>query len=187
MQLGVVFPQTEIGADPGAVRAFATAAEELGYDYILAFDHVIGVERASRPGFTGPYDHTHAFHEPFVLFAYLAGLTRRIGFMTGIVILPQRQTVLVAKQAAALDVLSSGQSVVLFSAQGPDDPAIPGTHGVDRQQVVFVLNIADQFLDDIFQSDHTGDSSVGVPDERDMCMFLHQLFEHAGNRRGWFA
>ncbi len=109
MKLGVVFPQTEIGADPGGVAAFAQAAEDLGYHHIAAFDHVIGANPASRPGYAGLYNHESMFHEPMVLFAYLAGLTETIAFATGILILPQRQTVLVAKQAAALDVLSGGR------------------------------------------------------------------------------
>ena len=109
MRLGVVFPQTEIGADPIAVRDFAQAAEQLGYDHIAAFDHVIGANAESRPAFRGLYTHESLFHEPFVLFGYLAGVTSSIELVTGILILPQRQTVLVAKQAAALDVLSGGR------------------------------------------------------------------------------
>jgi probable F420-dependent oxidoreductase len=109
MHFGVVFPQTEIGADPMAIRDFARAAEELGYQHILAYDHVIGANPASRPGWRPPYTHQDMFHEPFVLFGYLAGLTKKIEFVTGVIILPQRQTVLVAKQAAALDVLSGGR------------------------------------------------------------------------------
>jgi probable F420-dependent oxidoreductase len=109
MHIGVVFPQTEIGTDPGVVKDYAQAAEELGFHHILAYDHVIGANLASRPGWQPPYSHLDNFHEPFVLFAYLAGLTKKIEFVTGIIILPQRQTVLVAKQAAALDVLSGGR------------------------------------------------------------------------------
>lgn len=109
MQIGVVFPQTEIGDDPAKVRDWAQAAEDLHYDHILAFDHVLGANKASRPDWRGPYSADDTFHEPFVLFSYLAGITERIEFTTGIVILPQRQTVLVAKQAAALDVLSGGR------------------------------------------------------------------------------
>jgi probable F420-dependent oxidoreductase len=109
MRLGVVFPQTEIGDDPLAIRDYAQAAEELGYHHILAYDHVIGANPASRPGWRPPYSHRDMFHEPFVLFGYLAGLTTQIEFVTGVIILPQRQTVLVAKQAAALDVLSGGR------------------------------------------------------------------------------
>lgn len=109
MRIGVTFPQTEIGADPGAVRAFGAAAEDLGYDYLVALDHVLGAHPRNRPGWTGPYDHTHMVHEPFVLFGYLAGVTRTIELFTSVIILPQRQTVLVAKQAAAVDVLSGGR------------------------------------------------------------------------------
>ena len=109
MRVGVVFPQTEIGADPYYVKDYAQAAEELGFAHILAYDHVVGANPASRPNWKAPYSHLDMFHEPLVLFGYLAGGTRQIELCTGIVILPQRQTVLVAKQAAALDVLSGGR------------------------------------------------------------------------------
>ena len=109
MRLGVVFPQTEIGTDPGAVREYAQAAESMGYHHLLAFDHVLGANAASRPGWKGHYQHTDAFYEPFVLFAYLAGVTKRLELATEVIILPQRQTALVAKQAATLDVLSAGR------------------------------------------------------------------------------
>jgi probable F420-dependent oxidoreductase len=109
MRVGVVFPQTEIGSDPAIIRDFAQTAENLGYQHILAYDHVLGANPASRPGWRPPYTYLDAFHEPFVLFGFLAGITQRIEFTTGVIILPQRQTVLVAKQAAALDVLSSGR------------------------------------------------------------------------------
>ena len=109
MQIGAVFPQTEIGADYGAARDYAQAAESLGYDHLVAFDHVIGANAGSRPGWSGAYRHTDMFHEPFVLFGFLAGVTQSIGFFTGIIILPQRQTTLVAKQAATVDVLSNGR------------------------------------------------------------------------------
>ena len=108
MRIGVVFPQTEIGADPVAVRDYAQAAESLGYDHLLVYDHVLGANPSSRPGWRG-YQHTHMFHEPFVLFGYLAGLTQRMELVTGVLILPQRQTALVAKQAAEVDVLSGGR------------------------------------------------------------------------------
>ncbi|HWH75996.1 MAG TPA: LLM class F420-dependent oxidoreductase [Candidatus Binatus sp.] len=109
MRIGVVFPQTEIGADPAYIKDFGQAAEELGFSHILAYDHVIGANLASRPDWKPPYSHLDIFHEPFVLFGYLAGLTQKIELVTGIIILPQRQTVLVAKQAAALDILSRGR------------------------------------------------------------------------------
>ena len=109
MKLGVVFPQTEIGSDPGAVREYAQAAESIGYNHILAFDHVLGANAESRPGWSGAYRHTDAFHEPFVLFGYLAAVTSSAELVTGVIILPQRQTALVAKQTAAVDVLSQGR------------------------------------------------------------------------------
>jgi probable F420-dependent oxidoreductase len=109
MNLGVVFPQTEIGDDPVKVRDYAQAAEALGYDHMLCFEHVLGANPESRPGWSGPYSSVDIFHEPFVLFSHLAAITKRIEFMTGILVLPQRQTALVAKQAAALDVLSGGR------------------------------------------------------------------------------
>jgi probable F420-dependent oxidoreductase len=110
MQIGAIFPTTEIGSDPSVIRDWAQTAEGLGYDYILTFDHVLGAEHARRePKFMGPYTEQHPFHEPFTLFSYLAGLTRSIELATGVIILPQRQTALVAKQAAELDILSGGR------------------------------------------------------------------------------
>ena len=109
MRLGTIFPQKEIGADPAAVRDYAQAAEDLGYDHLLVYDHVLGVDAPKHPGFAGPYNHTHMFHEPFVLFGYLAGFTKKIEMVTGILILGQRQTALVAKQAAEADVLTGGR------------------------------------------------------------------------------
>ena len=111
MQLGAVFPQTEIGSDPGPVRDFAVAAEELGYDYLLVYDHVIGAD-PSKHTLVGPYTHESMFHEPFVLFGYLAAITQRMDLVTGILILPQRQTALVAKQAAEVDLLSGGRMIL---------------------------------------------------------------------------
>ena len=111
MQLGAVFPQTEIGSDPGPVRDFAVAAEELGYDYLLVYDHVIGAD-PSKHTLVGPYTHDSMFHEPFVLFGYLAAITQRMDLVTGILILPQRQTALVAKQAAEVDLLSGGRLIL---------------------------------------------------------------------------
>ena len=109
MKIGVVFPQTEIGADPAVAAKFATTAESLGYDHLLAYDHVLGANTASRPDWQGPYTMNSMFQEPLVLFAYLAGLTKTLEFTSGVIILPQRQTALVAKQAACVDVLSNGR------------------------------------------------------------------------------
>ncbi len=109
MQLGVVFPQNEIGEDPGAVRAFAETAEGLGYAHLIFYDHVLGADTRRRPDWRGAYSYEDTFHEPMVTFGYLAALTSRIELVTGVIILPQRQTVLVAKQAAQVDVLSGGR------------------------------------------------------------------------------
>jgi probable F420-dependent oxidoreductase len=109
MKLGAVFPQTEIGADPDDVARFATTAEELGYNHLIAYDHVLGANTASRPDWQGPYTSKSMFHEPFVLFAYLAGVTSTLELVTAVIILPQRQTALVAKQAACIDVISRGR------------------------------------------------------------------------------
>jgi probable F420-dependent oxidoreductase len=108
VKIGVVFPQTEIGADPGAVRAYAQRVEELGYRHVLAYDHVLGADPAVHAGWDGPYDVHTTFHEPLVLFGYLAALTS-LELVTGIIILPQRQTALVAKQAAEVDLLTGGR------------------------------------------------------------------------------
>jgi probable F420-dependent oxidoreductase len=107
MQIGVTFPQTEIGADPAGVRDYAQAADELGYKHLLAYDHVLGADPTNRPGWQRYTTH-HMFHEPFVLFGYLAALTK-MELVTGVIILPQRQTALVAKQAAEVDVLTGGK------------------------------------------------------------------------------
>jgi probable F420-dependent oxidoreductase len=109
VQLGAIFPQTEIGADPVAVRDFAQAAEALGYQHLLVFDHVLGADTSKRSSWNRPYSQVDMFHEPFVLFGYLAGVTENIELTTGILILPQRQTALVAKQAAEVDVLTGGR------------------------------------------------------------------------------
>lgn len=110
MKIGAIFPQLEIGDDPAVIRDYAQAVEGMGYDHILAYDHVLGAHPDRFEGrFRPPYTHQSTFHEPLVLFGYLAGVTRRIEFATGIIILPQRQTALVAKQAAEVDVLSGGR------------------------------------------------------------------------------
>ncbi len=109
MQLGAVIPHHEIGTDPGAIRAFAQGAEELGVTHLLIYDHVVGVDRNRPGGFEGPYDSNTAFHEPMVLFGFLAACTTTVDLVTAILILPQRQTVLVAKQAAELAILSGNR------------------------------------------------------------------------------
>jgi probable F420-dependent oxidoreductase len=108
MRIGVVFPQTELGGDVGAVRAYGEGVEALGFEHILAYDHVVGADPAVHEGWGGPYDVQTTFHEPFVVFGYLAAVTG-LELVTGIIILPQRQTVLVAKQAAEVDLLTGGR------------------------------------------------------------------------------
>ena len=108
MRVGVVFPQTELGGDAGAVRAYAVAVQELGFDHIAAYDHVVGADPAVHQGWSGPYDISTTFHEPMVLFGHLAALTS-LELVNSIIILPQRQTVLVAKQAAEIDLLTEGR------------------------------------------------------------------------------
>lgn len=108
MRVGVIFPQNEIGADPGAIRAFAAAVTELGYRHIQIYDHVLGADPAAHPGWVGPYDVDSVFHEPFVLYGFLAALCP-LELVTGVLVLPQRQTALVAKQAAEVDLLTGGR------------------------------------------------------------------------------
>jgi probable F420-dependent oxidoreductase len=108
MRIGVVFPQTEIGPDVGAVRAYVQAVEGLGFTHLLAYDHVVGADPALYHGWAGAYDVDSTFHEPLVLFGFLAGLSS-LELVSGIIILPQRQTVLLAKQAAEVDLLSQGR------------------------------------------------------------------------------
>src|SRR6478752_3439105 len=109
MRIGVVFPQTELGGDVGAVRAYGQRVEELGFTHILAYDHVVGADPDVHTGWGGPYDVHTTFHEPLVMFGFLAALTRSVELVTGVIILPQRQTALVAKQAAEVDLLSGGR------------------------------------------------------------------------------
>jgi probable F420-dependent oxidoreductase len=109
MNIGAVFPQTEIGSDVELLRDWIQTAEGLAYDYVLSFDHVLGASPDRAGGWDGPYTDRHMFHEPLTLYAYWAALTRTIEFTTGILILPQRQTALVAKQAAQIDLLSGGR------------------------------------------------------------------------------
>ncbi|MDH6293077.1 LLM class F420-dependent oxidoreductase [Rhodococcus opacus] len=130
MQIGVVYPQTELGGDPNAVGRFGKAVENLGFDHLLAYEHVLGAVHADRtPKLVGTYTERDPFHDPFVMFAYLAGITERIGFATGVMVLPQRQTALVARQATDVDLLSGGRlrlgvgvgwNHVEYEALGPD-------------------------------------------------------------------
>ncbi|MEN3974897.1 LLM class F420-dependent oxidoreductase [Emcibacter sp. SYSU 3D8] len=129
MKLGAVYPQTELKGDPKAVHDIGLAVEKLGYDHILVFDHVVGASHDREPKLWGPYTENHPFHDPFVMFGYWAGITHRLEMVTGVLILPQRQTVLVAQQAADVDLLShqrlrlgigTGWNYVEYHALGQD-------------------------------------------------------------------
>ena len=110
MKIGAVYPQIELQGDPQAVRRLGTAVESMGYDYLLAYDHVLGATHENRePKLTGPYTDKNPFHDPLMMFAHLAALTQRLELVTGILILPHRPTVLVARQVADLDLLSGGR------------------------------------------------------------------------------
>jgi probable F420-dependent oxidoreductase len=108
MRIGVILPQTEIGPDPSGVRLYGQSVDRLGFDHLVAYDHVVGADPAVHRGWKGPYDIDTQFHEPFVVFGFLAGLTS-LELATGIAIAPQRQTVLLAKQAAEVDLLTGGR------------------------------------------------------------------------------
>jgi probable F420-dependent oxidoreductase len=145
MQIGVVYPQTELGGDPAGVGRIGRAVEELGFDHLLAYDHVLGAVHADRARqLTGPYTEHDPFHDPFVMFAYLAGITDRIQFATGVMVLPQRQTALVARQAADVDLLSGGRlrlgvgigwNHVEYEALGQDF----GTRGAREEEQIELL------------------------------------------------
>jgi probable F420-dependent oxidoreductase len=109
LRIGVTFPTTEFGIDAGAIKEWVQSVERMGLSHVLTYDHVIGANKASRPDWKGPYHLETEFHEPIVLFSFMAAITTRIEFLTGVLILPQRQAVLVAKQAACLDILSNGR------------------------------------------------------------------------------
>jgi len=144
MRFGAILPQTEIGADPIAVRDFAQAAESLGYAHLATFEHVLGADTANRPNWSGAYNLRHLFHEPFVMFGYLAALTQRLELVTSVLVLPQRQTVLVAKQATEVDVLTGGRlrlgigigwNQVEYEALGEDF----GTRGKRSEEQIALL------------------------------------------------
>ena len=109
MRIGVVFPQIESGTDVGAIREYLQAVEQLGYVHLVAYDHVLGADRSSRPDWKGPYDARSSFHEPMVFFGFVAAITK-LELAPAVIVLPQRQTALAAKQAAEIDILTGGRS-----------------------------------------------------------------------------
>ncbi len=144
MQLGAVFSHAEIGSRPASIREWAQAVEALGYGHIVVGDHVVLAQPGSRPDARDAYTSDNPIHEPFVLFGYLAAVTQRVELVTNILILPQRQTALVAKQAAEVDVLSGGRlrlgigagwNAVEFEALGEDFR----TRGARSEEQIAVL------------------------------------------------
>jgi probable F420-dependent oxidoreductase len=145
VQVGVTFPQSEIGTDPEIIRDYAQAAEDLGYEHLLAYDHVLGADPSNREGWRG-YTHKTMFHEPLTLFSFLAAITQRLEFVSGVIVLPQRQTALVAKQAAEVDVLSNGRlrlgvgigwNAVEYEALGEEF----GTRGARIEEQIDVIRL----------------------------------------------
>jgi probable F420-dependent oxidoreductase len=129
VKVGIIYPQIELGGDPEGVRRIGLATEDMGFDHLLVYDHVLGATHDREPRLAGPYTEKDPFHDPFVMLAYVAAITRRIELVTGVVILPQRQTVLVARQAADVDLLSgerlrlgigTGWNYVEYDALGVD-------------------------------------------------------------------
>jgi probable F420-dependent oxidoreductase len=108
VRVGVVFPQTESGTDVGAIREYLQAVEQLGYVHLVAYDHVLGADASTRPEWKGPYDARTPFHEPMVFFGFVAAITK-LELAPSVIVLPQRQTALVAKQAAEVDILTGGR------------------------------------------------------------------------------
>lgn len=156
MEIGAVIPHHEIGNDPGAIRAFAQGAEALGSTHLLVYDHVVGADRNRPGGFEGPYDSNTAFHEPMVLFGFLAGCTTTVELVTAVLILPQRQAVLVAKQAAEIAILSGnrlrlgvgvGWNTVEFDALNED------FHTRGRRQAEQVELMRRLWTEDVFSFD----------------------------------
>lgn len=145
MQYGAFFPTRDMPADRIQIRDWAQAAEEIGFDYIEVSDHVLGADRDAIPGFEGPYDADDSFHETFTTIAYMAAITEKVGFASGVLILPQRQTALVAKQAAQVDILCGGRlrlgvgvgwNPVEYAALGEDW----STRGRKQEEQVQLMN-----------------------------------------------
>src|SRR5579862_2069659 len=109
MQIGVYFPQYELPPEADAIRDYVQGVEALGFNHLIIMDHVVGANKASRPDWRATYHLETIFYEPFALIAFLAGITSKLGFITGVLVLPQRQTVLVAKQAACIDIYCNGR------------------------------------------------------------------------------
>lgn len=199
MRIGVVFPQTELGGDAGAVRAYGQGVEELGFTHILAYDHVVGADPEVHAGWSGPYDVHTTFHEPLVMFGYLAAITTTVELVTGVIILPQRQTALVAKQAAEVDLLSGGRlrlgigigwNAVEYEALGEDF----GNRGKRSEEQISLLRrlwTEPSVTFDGRYHDITGAGLAPLPVQRPIPVWIGSASD-AGYRRagrmadGWF-
>lgn len=199
MRIGVVFPQTELGGDAGAVRAYGQGVEELGFTHILAYDHVVGADPEVHAGWSGPYDVHTTFHEPLVMFGYLAAITPTVELVTGVIILPQRQTALVAKQAAEVDLLSGGRlrlgigigwNAVEYEALGEDF----GNRGKRSEEQISLLRrlwTEPSVTFDGRYHDITGAGLAPLPVQRPIPVWIGSASD-AGYRRagrmadGWF-
>lgn len=192
MKLGVVYPQTELRGDPEAVRRITLATEELGYDHLLAYDHVVGATHEDRePPLWGPYTEHHPFHCPFTMFAYAAAITERIELVTGVVILPQRQTALVAKQTTDVDLLSherlrlgvgTGWNYVEYDALGQDF----ASRGARIDEQIDLLRR--YWTEDLFSFDGTYDTldrgNINVRPNRQIPIWIGGFSEPAFRRGG---
>src|SRR5277367_3137297 len=195
MQIGAVYPQIELRGDPSAVRRLGLAVEELGFDHLLAYDHVLGAVHADRtPELTGPYTEQDPFHDPFVMFAYLAAITERIRFATGILVLPQRQTALVARQATDLDLLSGGRlrlgvgvgwNYVEYEALGQDFH----TRGARQEEQIELLRrlFEDPVVDFSGRFDRVDRASLLPKPERSIPIWLGGSSEAAFDRAARLA
>jgi len=195
MRVGVVFPQTELGGDPGVLRTYGERVEELGFKHILAYDHVVGADPAVHTGWNGPYDVNTTFHEPFVMFGYLAAVTRSVEFVTGVVILPQRQTALVAKQAAEVDLLSNGQfrlgvgigwNAVEYEALG-EDFSNRGKRSVEQIDLLRRLWTEQSVTFDGAHHTVTGAGLAPVPVQRPIPVWIGTASEPGYRRAGRIA
>ena len=192
MKIGVVYPQIELKGDPEAVRRIGLATEELGYDHLLAYDHVLGATHADRdPELWGPYTEVDPFHCPFTMFAYLAGITNHIELVTGVIILPQRQTALVAKQCTDIDLLSgerlrlgvgTGWNYVEYDALGEDF----ATRGPRLTEQIELLRRywAEELFSFDGQFDKVDRANINVRPNRQIPIWLGGFSEPAFRRGG---
>jgi probable F420-dependent oxidoreductase len=195
VDIGVAYPQTELGGDPAAVGQFGTAVEQLGFAHLLTYEHVLGAVHADRtPPLTGPYTERDPFHDPFVMFAYLAGITERIRFATGILVLPQRPTALVARQAADVDLLSGGRlrlgvgvgwNQVEYEALGQDFH----TRGARQEEQIELLRqlFTEPVVDFSGRFDHIDRAALVPKPERSIPIWLGGSGEKAFDRAARLA